>query len=171
MISKLVNKKMKKSISSGGSYIGNPKNFESIPTFPHGILGIFISGSAHIGKNCIIYQHVTIGSNMLPDSKKFGTPNIGDNVLIGAGAKIIGNCTIGSNCRIGANAVVVNDVPDNCVVVNAPATVIQKIDLINDYYSFDSRDGWIRINGFTRSKVTDEMILHRLNQACEKGEV
>ncbi len=79
--------------------------------------GIFISGGAKIGKNCTIFQQVTIGSNTLKGSKKIGAPIIGDNVYIGAGAKIIGNVVIGDNVRIGANAIVVNDIPDNATVV------------------------------------------------------
>ncbi len=92
--------------------------------FPHGISGIFISGGAEIGKNCTIFQQVTIGSNTLNDSKKCGIPIIGDNVFIGAGAKIIGNVKIGNNVRIGAGAVVVEDVCDNATVVLQNSKII-----------------------------------------------
>lgn len=109
--------------------------------FIHGTYGIFISGGAIIGKNCTIYQHVTIGSNMLVDSKGLGSPVIGDNCLIGAGAKIIGNIVIGNNCRIGSNAVVSTNVPDNCVVVASRATIIQKEDLDNKIYQLGPK-GW-----------------------------
>ena len=85
--------------------------------FPHGLCGIFISGGATIGKNCTIFHHVTIGSNTLEDSKHRGAPTIGDNVFIGAGAKIIGNVKIGDNVRIGAGAIVVKDIEDNATVV------------------------------------------------------
>lgn len=61
-----------------------------------------------IGANCIIYQQVTIASTKV---------KIGDNVLIGAGAKILNNVNIGNNVKIGANAVVVEDVPDDTTVV------------------------------------------------------
>lgn len=100
-----------------GSWIGYQAEFGDEPTFPHGITGCFISGGAKIGKGCIIYQQVTIGSNMLDGSKTYGFPTIGNNVLIGAGAKIIGNVRVGDNCRIGANAVVAHDVPANSTVV------------------------------------------------------
>jgi serine O-acetyltransferase len=100
---------------------------KGIPVLPHGLKGIFISQCAIIGKNCTIFQQVTIGSNMLTGSKGFGGPIIGDNVLIGAGAKIIGNVKIGSNVKIGANAVVVKDIPDNATVVMvAPRIIIHK---------------------------------------------
>ena len=78
---------------------------------------MFISGDAQIGKACVIFQQVTIGSNRTPGSKHWGAPIIGDNCYIGAGAKIIGNVKIGDNCRIGANAVVTKDVPSNSTIV------------------------------------------------------
>lgn len=90
---------------------------DSLPTFPHGLTGIFISCGAKIGKNCVIFHQVTIGSNTLPDSRGKGSPVIGDNVYIGCGAKIIGNVRIGNNVRIGANCVVTQDIPDNATVV------------------------------------------------------
>lgn len=104
-------------------------------TLPHGPNGIFISRGALIGKNCVIFQQVTIGSNTLKDSKKKGAPVIGDNVYIGAGAKIIGNVVVGNNCRIGANAVVANDVPDNSTIVLQHPRVIEKIENLNDFIS------------------------------------
>lgn len=115
-----------------GAWIGLETRFKSKPYFPHGILGVFISNGAVIGKDVIIYQHVTIGSNSVPGSSGFGSPVIGDNVLIGAGAKIIGNCTIGNRVRIGANAVITTDVPDDCVVVCGKSRVIQKPILNNN---------------------------------------
>ena len=90
---------------------------EGKPVLPHGLTGIFISKYAVIGKGAILYQQVTIGSNTLEDSKGAGAPVIGDNVLIGVGAKVIGKVTVGNNSRIGANAVVVKDVPASTTVV------------------------------------------------------
>ncbi len=99
-------------------------SIEDMPTFPHGISGVFISLSATIGKGCTIFHQVTIGSNTLDSSKNCGAPKIGDNVYIGCGAKIIGGITIGNNVRIGANCVVVEDVPDNStVVMNKPRVI------------------------------------------------
>ncbi len=91
---------------------------------PHGAYGIFISQGAKIGNNCVIFHQVTIGSNNLKDSKGYGAPQIGNNVYIGAGAKIIGNVKVGNNVRIGTNAVVVKDIPDNATVVAPDAIVI-----------------------------------------------
>ena len=86
---------------------------------------------AKIGRNCVIYQQVTIGNNMIQDSKSYGAPTIGDGVFIGAGAIILGGVEIGNNCRIGAGAVVTKSIPDNCVVVSQPSRVIQKDYLDN----------------------------------------
>ena len=109
-----------------GSYISIDATFAGRPTLPHGIYGVFISSRATIGKDCTIFQQVTIGSNQLKDSKGNGSPVIGDNVYIGCGAKIIGNVTIGDNVRIGANCIVTEDIPDNCTVVLNKPRVIQK---------------------------------------------
>lgn len=109
-----------------GSFVGSGAKFLGKPIFPHGITGIFISSQAVIGKGCVIFHQVTIGSNTTPDSNKNGSPVIGANCYIGAGAKIIGKVTIGDNVRIGANCVVVKDVPNNSVVVNQPSRVIVK---------------------------------------------
>lgn len=75
-----------------------------------------------IGKHFTIMQGSTIGSQR--GGRKGGIPTIGDNVVVCAGAKVIGNIKIGNNVMIGANAVVVDDVPDNAVVVGAPAKII-----------------------------------------------
>jgi len=122
-------------LNNYGSWIGYSSQFDGKPVFPHGIKGIHISGGAKIGKNCVIFQYVTIGSNTLCDSKGKGAPTIGDNCYIGVGAKIIGNVTIGNNCRIGANWVATKDMLDNSVAVLQPARIIQKENLDNRYYS------------------------------------
>ena len=116
-----------------GAWVGLGAEFEDVPIFPHGFSGVFISNSARIGKNVVIYQHVTIGSNMLKDSKRYGAPTIEDNVYIGCGAKIIGKVLIGQNARIGANCVVVKDVPANSV------TIIRGIETIEKDYVLDNR--------------------------------
>jgi len=116
--------------------------FKGQPIFPHGLNGIFISRDAVIGKDCVIFHQVTIGSNNLIDSKRKGAPVIGDAVYIGAGAKIIGKVCIGNNVRIGANCVVFNDVPDNTVVVlNAPR-LIEKQNMDNHFYLKGEDEEW-----------------------------
>ncbi|MEG0970165.1 MAG: serine acetyltransferase, partial [Acidaminococcaceae bacterium] len=93
---------------------------------PHGLNGIMVSRGATIGKRCVIFHQVTIGTNTLHDTKGYGAPWIGNNVYIGTGAKIIGNVRIGNNVRIGANCVVVEDVPDNSTVVLEKMRIILK---------------------------------------------
>ena len=94
--------------------------------------GIHISSYAIIGAGCTLYQHVTIGSNHLKKTKHPGDPQIGNNVLIGAGARIIGGIKIGNNVKIGAGCVVMEDVPDNSVVVmNKPRIIIKSEECQN----------------------------------------
>lgn len=77
-----------------------------------------------MGENCTIYRRVVIRSDKERDRKGFGAPVIGNNVLIGAGAKIIGNVKIGNNVRIGANRCVATDIPDNATIVMEKPRVI-----------------------------------------------
>ncbi len=81
--------------------------------------GIVISGYAKFGDNCRIRNGVVVGLRRLDEPY---APRIGDNVDIGAGAKILGPINVGDNVLIGANAVVICDVPNNCVAVGVPAT-------------------------------------------------
>ena len=81
--------------------------------------GIVISGYARFGDNCRIRNGVVVGLARVSEPI---APTIGDNVDIGAGAKVLGNVRIGNNVSIGANAVVVRDVPDDHIAVGVPAT-------------------------------------------------
>ena len=105
--------------ASMGTNLNSGAQFASKPNLPHHLNGIIISHYAKIGKNCTIHQQVTIAQD---ENNKSAT--IGDNVFIGAGAKIIGSVTIGDNVKIGANAVVVNDIPSNCTAIGVPARII-----------------------------------------------
>ncbi|WP_061575223.1 serine O-acetyltransferase [Heyndrickxia coagulans] len=86
--------------------------------FIHNGLGVVIHPEAKIGKYNKIMQNVTIGGR-----NGRGAPHIGDYCFIGVGACILGDITIGNNVMIGANAVVINDIPDNMVVVGIPGTI------------------------------------------------
>lgn len=110
--------------ASMGTDIGFGAHFDSPPHLQHGLNGIIVSHYASIGKNAWIAQQVTIGQAI----DKNVAPVIGDNVIIGAGAKIIGDVHIGSNVTIGANAVVTHDIPDNCFCAGVPARVIRNIE-------------------------------------------
>lgn len=84
---------------------------------------IIISGDAVIGDDVIVRNGVTIG---LKRTNERGSPRIGNRVDIGAGAKILGKICIGDDVAIGANAVVLRDVPNNCLAVGVPARIIPK---------------------------------------------
>lgn len=89
--------------------------------FAHSGLGCVIHSNAKIGKNCKIQQNVTIGGR-----GQYGTPVIGNNVFIGAGATIIGGIKIGDNATIGAMTLVLKDVDENETVVGIPARGVKK---------------------------------------------
>ncbi len=100
----------------------------------HG-MGVVIGETSVIGNNVTLYQGVTLGGTGKEKGKRH--PNIGDNVVVGTGAKILGNITIGENSYIGANAVVVKDVPPNSTVVGVPGRITKqegrKIDTALDH--------------------------------------
>lgn len=86
--------------------------------------GVVIGETAEIGDNVSIYQGVTLGG--VATEKKKRHPTIGNNVVIGAGATILGPITIGDNVRVGAGSVVVKSVPPNSTVVGVPAKMVQR---------------------------------------------
>ena len=87
--------------------------------------GVVIGETTEIGDNVLIYQQVTLGGTGKEQGKRH--PTLGDNVIVGAGAKILGNITIGANTRIGAGSVVVEDVPENSTVVGIPGRVVHRV--------------------------------------------
>lgn len=89
----------------------------------HG-MGVVIGETSIVGNNVTLYQGVTLGGTGKEKGKRH--PNIGDNVVIGTGAKILGNITIGENSYIGANAVVLKDVPANSTVVGVPGRITRQ---------------------------------------------
>ena len=88
----------------------------------HG-MGVVIGETAIIGDSCTIYQNVTLGGTGKDKGKRH--PTIGDNVMIGSGAKVLGPFTVGSNSKIAANAVVLSEVPENSTCVGVPARVVR----------------------------------------------
>ena len=86
--------------------------------------GVVIGETAIIGDNCTIYQGVTLGGTGKDTGKRH--PTLCDNVMVGAGAKCLGNFTIGSNAKIASGAVVLGDVPENSTAVGIPAHVVKK---------------------------------------------
>ena len=86
----------------------------------HG-MGVVIGETAEIGDDVMIYHDVTLGGRSLRKTKRH--PTIGDGVVIGAGARVLGPVVVGKGAQIGANAVVVRDVPDGAIVVGVPGQV------------------------------------------------
>ena len=93
----------------------------------HG-MGVVIGETAELGDRITIYHGTTLGGTGKEKGKRH--PTVGNNVVIGAGAKILGNISIGSNSKIGANSVVINDVPEGATVVGIPGRVVK----INNIY-------------------------------------
>jgi serine O-acetyltransferase len=89
----------------------------------HG-MGIVIGETAEVGNDVTLYHGVTLGGTALEKGKRH--PTIGERVVIGAGAKVLGDITIGADSRIGANAVVVRSVPPNSVVVGVPGQIVKR---------------------------------------------
>lgn len=89
----------------------------------HG-MGVVIGETAIIGDYALIYQGVTLGGTGKECGKRH--PTLGENVVVGAGAKVLGNILIGNNVRIGAGSVVLRDVPSDCTVVGVPGRVVHR---------------------------------------------
>ena len=87
-------------------------------------MGVVIGETSIIGDNCTIYHGVTLGGT--GKDKKKRHPDIGSNVIIGCGAKILGPIVIGDNVKIGANSVVLKSVENNKTVVGIPATIVNQ---------------------------------------------
>lgn len=86
--------------------------------------GVVIGETAIIGDDVTLYHGVTLGGTTWNKEKRH--PTLGNSVLIGAGAKILGNITLGDNVRVGANSVVIKDVPACCTVIGVPGKIIQR---------------------------------------------
>ena len=89
----------------------------------HG-MGVVIGETTEIGDNCTLYQGVTLGGTGKDVGKRH--PTLGNNVMVGAGAKVLGPFKIGDNTKIAANAVVLEEIPDNCTAVGIPAKIVRR---------------------------------------------
>ena len=85
--------------------------------------GVIIGETTIIGDNVTLYQGVTLGGTVKEQVKRH--PTLGDNVMVSAGAKILGSFKIGDNCKIGAGSVVLKEVPPNCTVVGVPGRIVK----------------------------------------------
>lgn len=86
--------------------------------------GVVIGETTEIGDNCTLYQNVTLGGTGKDVGKRH--PTLGNNVMVGAGARVLGPFKIGDNSKIAANAVVLEEVPPNCTAVGVPARVVKR---------------------------------------------
>jgi serine O-acetyltransferase len=86
--------------------------------------GVVIGETAEIGNNCLIYQGVTLGGTGKERGKRH--PTLGNNVMVGAGARVLGPFRVGDNVKIAANAVVLEAIPDNSTAVGVPARIVRK---------------------------------------------
>ncbi|MGD8498183.1 MAG: serine O-acetyltransferase [Chromatiales bacterium] len=87
----------------------------------HG-MGVVIGETAEIGDDCTLYHGVTLGGTSWEKGKRH--PTLGNNVVIGAGAKVLGPIRVGDNARVGSNAVLLKDIPDNATVVGVPGRIV-----------------------------------------------
>ncbi len=86
--------------------------------------GVVIGETTEIGDNCTIYQGVTLGGTGKETGKRH--PTLGNNVMVGAGARVLGPFKVGDNSKIAANAVVLSEVPPNCTAVGVPARIVKR---------------------------------------------
>ena len=101
----------------------------------HG-MGVVIGETTEIGDNCTLYQGVTLGGTGKDTGKRH--PTLGNNVLVGCGARVLGPFKVGDNARIAAGAVVLNEIPPDSTAVGVPAQVVkmngEKIDLLDQIH-------------------------------------
>lgn len=99
----------------------------------HG-MGVVIGETAEIGDDCLLFHGVTLGGTGKESGKRH--PTIGNNVLIGAGAKVLGPVVIGDGSRVAANSAVLKDIPPNCTAVGSPARIVkvngEKVNYVSD---------------------------------------
>lgn len=96
--------------------------------------GVVIGETTEIGDNCLVYQGVTLGGTGKEKGKRH--PTLGNNVMVGSGARVLGPFKVGDNAKIAANAVVLEEVPPNCTAVGVPARIVRRdgkrVDSVND---------------------------------------
>ncbi len=99
----------------------------------HG-MGVVIGETAIIGDDCTLYHGVTLGGTTWKKGKRH--PTLKDNVVIGAGAKVLGPITLGNNSKVGSNAVVVTDIPNDSTAVGIPAKIIESGEKLKKFSAY-----------------------------------
>ncbi len=137
----------------------------------HG-MGVVIGETTEIGENCTLYQGVTLGGTSLKKEKRH--PTLGNNVVVGAGAKILGAVKIGDNSKIGAGSVVVTEVPPDSTVVGIPGRVVHRSSehrVAIDLNHHDLPDPEAKAINYLADKVRElERELHQLRQEVRRAQ-
>jgi serine O-acetyltransferase len=132
----------------------------------HG-MGVVIGETTQIGDNCTIYQGVTLGGTSLSHSKRH--PTLGDNVIVGVGAAVLGAISVGDNARVGGGSVVVRDVPANATVVGIPARVVvqdgKPVQAVPDRPRVEMPDPNAQLIADLQARVSDLERMLRLRDA------
>lgn len=134
--------------------------------------GVIIGETAELGNNVTLYQGVTLGGTGKEQGKRH--PTLRDNVMVSAGAKVLGSFTIGENSKIGAGSVVLKEVPPNCTVVGVPGRIVKKDDQKIPRMDMDQVHLPDPISNDIQELQADNIRLHRqikeLKKAIKKGE-
>ncbi len=128
--------------------------------------GVIIGETAELGNNVTLYQGVTLGGTGKEKGKRH--PTLEDNVMVSAGAKILGSFTIGENSKIGAGSVVLKEVPPNCTVVGVPGRIVKKDDIKIPRMDLDQVHLPDPISNDIMELQADNLRLHRQLTALEK---
>ncbi|KMZ55293.1 serine O-acetyltransferase EpsC [Dorea sp. D27] len=128
--------------------------------------GVIIGETTEIGNNVTLYQGVTLGGTGKEQGKRH--PTLRDNVMVSAGAKILGSFTIGENSKIGAGSVVLEEVPPNCTVVGVPGRVVKMGDQRIPRVDMDQVHLPDPISNDIRELQKDNVRMHRQIQEMEK---
>lgn len=121
--------------------------------------GVIIGETAELGDNVTLYQGVTLGGTGKEQGKRH--PTLKDNVMVSAGAKVLGSFTIGENSKIGAGSVVLKEVPPNCTVVGVPGRIVKKDDKKIPRMDMDQVHLPDPISSDIQELQADNMRLHR----------
>lgn len=128
--------------------------------------GVIIGETAELGDNITLYQGVTLGGTGKEQGKRH--PTLEDNVMVSAGAKVLGSFTIGENSKIGAGSVVLKEVPPNCTVVGVPGRVVKMNDEKIPRLDMDQVHLPDPIENDIRALQEDNLRMHRQIQEMEK---
>lgn len=128
--------------------------------------GVIIGETTELGDNVTLYQGVTLGGTGKEQGKRH--PTLRDNVMVSAGAKVLGSFTIGENSKIGAGSVVLKEVPPNCTVVGVPGRIVKRDDVKIPRSDMDQVHLPDPITSDIRELQADNMRLHRRLREIEK---